>query len=122
METALGAYGSTRGERAKALVSFSNNFAKVHMAMLPYGLGPLVRKLVYAYLPEWGWMRGLQWLYGYQPKVDALPDHSKRLPKLSIRTCTPQKEVLSATLRLTKRLAATGDGSVPNLYQRFGEA
>ncbi|ERF71506.1 hypothetical protein EPUS_00495 [Endocarpon pusillum Z07020] len=70
----LGAYSDKRGERAKALVSFSSNYAKVHTGKLPYGMGPLVRKLIFAYLPAWGWMWGLTWLYGYQPTVDIIRD------------------------------------------------
>lgn len=63
-------YSATRMERAKALVSFSSNYAKVHTANLPYGMGPLVRKLIFGYMPEWCWMWGLRWLYGYQPVVE----------------------------------------------------
>ena len=69
IQQAFADYSSKREKRARDLVSFSSNFAKVHTANLPYGLGPLVRKLVYAYMPEWGWMWGLKWLYGYQPTV-----------------------------------------------------
>lgn len=69
-------YSVKREQRAKALVSFSSNYAKVHTANLPYGLGPMVRKLIYAYLPEWGWMWGLKWLYGYQPTVEQV-SHSQ---------------------------------------------
>ncbi|KAI4282770.1 MAG: hypothetical protein L6R38_002692 [Xanthoria sp. 2 TBL-2021] len=68
----LSDYSARRGDRAKALVSFSRNYAKVHTGTLAYGMGPLVRKLIYAYLPEWGWMWALRWLYGYQPIVDSL--------------------------------------------------
>lgn len=77
LEHVLSAYSDKRGERAKALVSFSSNYAKVHTANLPYGMGPLVRKLIYAYLPEWGWMLGLKWLYGYQPTVKHVSNHSE---------------------------------------------
>ena len=84
LEHALGAYSDKRGERAKALVSFSANYAKVHTASLPYGMGPLVRKLIYAYLPEWGWMWGLNWLYGYQPTVNHVSAHSDFLSSLYI--------------------------------------
>ncbi len=91
----LRAYSDKRGERAKALVSFSSNYAKVHTGNLLYGLGPLVRKLIYAYLPEWGWMWGLRWLYGYQPTVDHVSYHSnlccRRLSVFLFRrrlTCT----------------------------------
>ena len=66
----LSDYSARRGKRAKALVSFSRTYAKVHTGNLAFGMGPLVRKLIYAYLPEWGWMWSLRWLYGYQPIVD----------------------------------------------------
>ncbi|KAI9676092.1 MAG: hypothetical protein M1817_000835 [Caeruleum heppii] len=67
---ALNQYSLKREERAKHLVSFSSNYAKLHTANLPYGMGPFLRKFVYAYLPAWMWMWGLQWLYGYQPVVE----------------------------------------------------
>lgn len=73
IEQTLRKYSAKREQRAKALVSFSSNYAKVHTANLPYSLGPMVRKLIYAYLPEWGWMWGLKWLYGYQPTVEHMP-------------------------------------------------
>ncbi|KAJ9285043.1 hypothetical protein DTO027B5_6333 [Paecilomyces variotii] len=72
LEDALGEYCTKREGRAKDLVTFSSNYAKVHMARLPYGLGPFVRKFVYAYMPIWGWRWALEWLYGYQPMIDAL--------------------------------------------------
>ncbi|KAJ9299413.1 hypothetical protein DTO271G3_3035 [Paecilomyces variotii] len=72
LEDALGEYCTKREGRAKDLVTFSSNYAKVHMARLPYGLGPFVRKFVYAYMPIWGWRWALEWLYGYQPMMDAL--------------------------------------------------
>ncbi|MCJ1260515.1 hypothetical protein MMC22_000376 [Lobaria immixta] len=73
IQQTLRKYSAKREQRAKALVSFSSNYAKVHTANLLYGLGPMVRKLIYAYLPEWGWMWGLKWLYGYQPTVEHMP-------------------------------------------------
>lgn len=78
----LSDYSARRGDRAKALVSFSRNYAKVHTGTLAYGMGPLVRKLIYAYLPEWGWMWALRWLYGYQPIVDSV-SHCSIPSKLS---------------------------------------
>lgn len=75
LERTLNDYSQNRGERAKALVSFSENYAKVHTANLPYGLGPLVRKLIFGYLPESVWMWGLTWLYGYQPTVNNVRHH-----------------------------------------------
>ncbi|KAJ9635848.1 hypothetical protein H2199_008201 [Coniosporium tulheliwenetii] len=65
-------YSARRQSRAKDIATFSGNYAKLHTANLPYGMGPLVRKLVYAYMPVWMWMWYLEWLYGYQPVVDAL--------------------------------------------------
>ncbi|KAL8857823.1 MAG: hypothetical protein Q9178_005579 [Gyalolechia marmorata] len=66
----LQTYSKTRTHRAKAVAAFSRDYASVHTGtLLPYGLGSVVRKMVYAYLPEWGWTWGLKWLYGYQPTV-----------------------------------------------------
>ncbi|KAJ9634772.1 hypothetical protein H2199_008821 [Coniosporium tulheliwenetii] len=72
VDDVLTEYSARRQSRAKDIVAFSSNYAKVHTANLPYGLGPLVRKLVYTYMPAWTWMWYLGWLYGYQPVVDAL--------------------------------------------------
>ncbi len=72
-------YSQRRSERAKAVANFSSMYARVHMANLPYGLGPLARRLVFGYLPESGWMHALRWLYGYQPTVDALPQECESL-------------------------------------------
>ncbi|KAL8734408.1 MAG: hypothetical protein Q9181_003229 [Wetmoreana brouardii] len=66
----LNEYSAKRSRRAKAVASFSRDYAKVHTGNLPCGLGLFVRKLIYAYLPEWGWMWGLRWLYGYQPTLN----------------------------------------------------
>lgn len=65
----LNDYSTRRSQRAKAVASFSRDYAKVHTGKLPYGLGQLVRKIIYAYMPEWGWTRGLTWLYGHQPTL-----------------------------------------------------
>ncbi|KAK5100966.1 hypothetical protein LTS08_004572 [Lithohypha guttulata] len=62
-------YSAARGQRGREIASFSAKYAAMHVARLPYGLGPLVRKIVYAYLPMWYWFKGLEWLYGYQPTV-----------------------------------------------------
>ena len=62
-------YSRVRGGRGRELVSFSAKYAMMHVARLPYGMGPLVRKIVYAYLPMWAWFWSLEWLYGYQPVV-----------------------------------------------------
>ncbi|KAL8725321.1 MAG: hypothetical protein Q9166_007427 [cf. Caloplaca sp. 2 TL-2023] len=69
----LNEYSEKRSRRAKAVASFSRGYAKVHTGNLPYSLGRFVRKLIYAYLPEWGWMWGLRWLYGYQPTLTDVP-------------------------------------------------
>ncbi|KAL9604070.1 MAG: hypothetical protein Q9179_001993 [Wetmoreana sp. 5 TL-2023] len=69
----LNEYSAQRNRRAKAVASFSRDYAKVHTGNLPCGLGLFVRKLIYAYLPEWGWMWGLKWLYGYQPTLNDVP-------------------------------------------------
>lgn len=73
---ALSDYSTRRSQRAKAVASFSRDYAKVHTGKLPYGLGPLFRRLIYAYMPEWGWTRGLRWLYGHQPTIDDVSEHS----------------------------------------------
>lgn len=72
VDDVLKEYSTRREARAKDIVAFSSNYAKVHMGKLPYGMGPLIRKLVYAYAPAWSWMWYLGWLYGYQPTVDAV--------------------------------------------------
>jgi len=53
-------------------VAFSSAYAGVHVAKLPYGLGPFARKVLYAWTPMWVWFWGLQWLYGYQPMIKDL--------------------------------------------------
>ncbi|KAL8800506.1 MAG: hypothetical protein Q9182_005142 [Xanthomendoza sp. 2 TL-2023] len=72
----LSDYSTRRSQRAKAVASFSRDYAKVHTGKLPYGMGPLVRKIIYAYMPEWGWTRGLRWLYGHQPTLVDVSNHS----------------------------------------------
>lgn len=62
-------YSESRQKRAKDLVGFSDQYALVHTARLPYGLGPFVRKLFYKYLPVSVWMWCLGWLYSYQPTI-----------------------------------------------------
>ncbi|KAK2746043.1 hypothetical protein FQN57_003383 [Myotisia sp. PD_48] len=68
-ETAFEKYSDSRQKRAKDLVNFSENFAKVHTARLPYGLGPFVRKVLYKYVPTSIWVWYLDWLFSYQPTV-----------------------------------------------------
>ncbi|KAL2758019.1 hypothetical protein ACRALDRAFT_1068469 [Sodiomyces alcalophilus JCM 7366] len=65
-------YSDMRGKRAQDVVKFSFRFILLHGAILPYGIGKLLRWLVYAFLPASTWLWYLQWLYGYQPTVDAL--------------------------------------------------
>ncbi|KFY12171.1 hypothetical protein V492_04054 [Pseudogymnoascus sp. VKM F-4246] len=65
-------YSESRGKRGKDLVSFSSGYAGVHVARLPYGLGPLARRIVFTWLPMWVWFWGLEWLYGHQPRVKNL--------------------------------------------------
>ncbi|KAL8677038.1 MAG: hypothetical protein Q9186_006501 [Xanthomendoza sp. 1 TL-2023] len=69
----LSDYSTRRSQRAKAVAAFSRDYAKVHTGKLPYGLGPLVRKIIYGYMPEWGWTWGLRWLYGHQPTLVDVP-------------------------------------------------
>jgi len=70
----LETYSDIREKRAKDLVAFSANYAKLHTATLPSQgqLGQLVRWGIYQFCPSWGWMWYLRWLYGYQPTVKAL--------------------------------------------------
>ena len=70
LSQALQSFSTSRERRARDITSFSANYAKLHTARLPYGLGPAARKFVYAWLPVWGWMWCLKWLYGYQPTVN----------------------------------------------------
>jgi salicylate hydroxylase len=62
-------YSETRGKRGKDLVSFSSVYAGIHVARLPYGLGPIARQFLYKWLPIWCWFWALEWLYGYQPMI-----------------------------------------------------
>lgn len=68
----LAEYSQQREDRVKELSTFSSNFAFLHTARLPYGLGPAVRRILYGFLPAWVWMRYLGWLYGHQPTVSGL--------------------------------------------------
>ncbi|EGD93403.1 FAD-dependent urate hydroxylase [Trichophyton mentagrophytes] len=67
--TAFDRYSEVRQKRASDLVQFSDNFAKVHTARLPYGLGPLVRKILYKYVPTSIWVWYFNWLFNYQPVI-----------------------------------------------------
>ncbi|KAK5987501.1 FAD-dependent monooxygenase pynG [Cladobotryum mycophilum] len=68
----LSMYAKTREGRVKDLSKFSDNFASLHTARLPYGMGPIVRRLLYGLVPGWVWVNWLGWLYQYQPTVTAL--------------------------------------------------
>ncbi|PHH86105.1 hypothetical protein CDD83_10710 [Cordyceps sp. RAO-2017] len=68
----LALYAKTREPRTQDLSRFSDRFAMLHTARLPYGLGPFVRWLLYTLVPSWFWVWYLGWLYGYQPRVTAL--------------------------------------------------
>ncbi|KHN94313.1 Monooxygenase, FAD-binding protein [Metarhizium album ARSEF 1941] len=71
-ELILSTYAKIREPRTKDLSKFSDNFALLHTARLPYGTGPLVRWLLYTIVPTWFWIKYLGWLYKYQPIVTAL--------------------------------------------------
>lgn len=72
LQDGLDRYTEVRDKRGRELVSFSAKYAGMHVARLPYGLGPLTRRIVYGWLPMWCWFWGLEWLYGYQPVVEDL--------------------------------------------------
>jgi salicylate hydroxylase len=69
---ALKAYSLKREVRGKAISKFSANYAKVHTAQLPYGLGPAVRRVIFGWAPAWFWIWCLIWLYGEQPVVNSV--------------------------------------------------
>lgn len=62
-------YSDARSSRAQQIASFSTKYALFHTAQLPYGLGPIVRQLVYTWVPLWCFIWCFAWLYGYQPVV-----------------------------------------------------
>jgi salicylate hydroxylase len=66
----LADYSKQRKQRVRDLVTFSSSFAALHMAKLPYGSGPLLRRLIYTFVPGWGWLWYLRWLYGVQPIIE----------------------------------------------------
>lgn len=68
----LSTYSQRREKRVQDLAKFSSNFALLHTAGLPYGIGGFLRGLIYGYAPSWAWMWYLQWLYGVQPMVEGL--------------------------------------------------
>ncbi|PNY28245.1 FAD binding domain protein [Tolypocladium capitatum] len=74
----LSMYAKTRESRTKDLSRFSDSFALLHTAQLPYGTGPFLRWLLYALVPTWFWVSYLGWLYRYQPTVAALDSNSNK--------------------------------------------
>ncbi|OAQ80967.1 FAD binding monooxygenase [Purpureocillium lilacinum] len=77
----LATYAKIREPRTKDLATFSDSFAMLHTARLPYGMGPFVRWFLYTLVPTWFWISYLGWLYRYQPTVTALgnpPSHGKK--------------------------------------------
>ncbi|KJZ78294.1 hypothetical protein HIM_02332 [Hirsutella minnesotensis 3608] len=74
-------YAKTREPRTRDLSRFSDRFAMLHMARMPYGLGPIVRWLLYRLVPAWIWVWYLGWLYGHQPEVAALRKRPTRAGK-----------------------------------------
>jgi salicylate hydroxylase len=69
---ALREFGNSRETRAKSVAGFSASYAKLFTAHLAYGMGPIMRKIVYSYAPSRAWLWWLSWLYGYQPIIKAL--------------------------------------------------
>lgn len=68
-------YSDARSSRAQKIASFSTKYAMFHTAQLPYGLGPIVRQLVYTWVPLWCFIWCFAWLYGYQPVVHGVSHH-----------------------------------------------
>ncbi|KAF8470871.1 FAD binding monooxygenase [Kalaharituber pfeilii] len=93
LQNTLVNYRLPREDRSKDLVNFSANYAKLHTAKVPVQLpllggvnvGPVLRKLIYAWAPEWAWMKCLEWLYGYQPIVEKLGESKCIVPKGGIQ-------------------------------------
>ncbi|KAH6899710.1 putative monooxygenase [Thelonectria olida] len=69
-EGILNEYAATREGRVQRLSRFSDNFALLHTARVPYGLGGILRWLLYTLVPTWFWISYLGWLYGYQPSIE----------------------------------------------------
>lgn len=90
---ALESYRVPREDRSKMLVSFSANYAKVHTANVKVAVpilgeinfGPILRRLIYGYAPEWTWMKYLEWLYGYQPIVEGLGEQNCAVPNPGVQ-------------------------------------
>ncbi|KAI1187083.1 putative monooxygenase [Nemania serpens] len=68
----LSEYSEGRQQRVQDLANFSSNYARLHTADLPLGMGPFLRHMIYRFVPSAVWMWYLQWLYGHQPSVSAL--------------------------------------------------
>ncbi|EXF82722.1 hypothetical protein CFIO01_09861 [Colletotrichum fioriniae PJ7] len=77
-EPILQKYSQMREKRAKEVVKFSFRFILLHGAFLPYGIGPLLRWLIYAFLPGGAWLWFLEFLYGFQPTVPHLDSASPK--------------------------------------------
>ncbi|OHE92886.1 hypothetical protein CORC01_11828 [Colletotrichum orchidophilum] len=77
-EPMLQKYSQMREKRAKEVVKFSFRFILLHGAFLPYGVGPLLRWLIYAFLPGGAWLWFLEFLYGFQPTVVQLDSASTK--------------------------------------------
>ncbi|GAT21183.1 FAD-dependent monooxygenase [Aspergillus luchuensis] len=72
LQDLLQEFRKSREPRARNLVYYSSIFAQVHTGRLPYGLGPLARRIAFTYAPVWCWKWACNPLYGYQPRVHAL--------------------------------------------------
>ncbi|KAK1725393.1 FAD binding monooxygenase [Colletotrichum acutatum] len=77
-EPILQKYSQMRAKRAKEVVKFSFRFILLHGAFLPYGIGTLLRWLIYAFLPGGAWLWFLEFLYGFQPTVPHLDSASPK--------------------------------------------
>ncbi|KAG7054835.1 FAD binding monooxygenase [Colletotrichum scovillei] len=78
VEPILQKYSQMREKRTKEVVKFSFRFILLHGAFLPYGIGPLLRWLIYAFLPGGAWLWFLEFLYGFQPTVPHLDSASTK--------------------------------------------
>ena len=72
VKEALQAYRSRREKRTQEIAKFSADFGRLYSAQLPYGLGGIVRGLLFGYVPSNIWLWWLKWLYGYQPILRGL--------------------------------------------------
>jgi salicylate hydroxylase len=72
VEEALQAYRTHREKRTQDIAKFSADFGRLYSAQLPYGMGRMVRRMLFGYMPGGIWLWWLQWLYGYQPVLKGL--------------------------------------------------